>query len=203
MPVRLVVVRHGQTAWSRTGRHTGTTDLPLEEEGRVQAQALGSRLAGHRFAEVLVSPLRRARQTCALAGFGEAATVVDDLAEWDYGEYEGLTTDEIRSRRPGWTIWRDGVPGGETLADVAARADRVVARVRALGERPDGPGGTVDVLAFAHAHILRVLTARWLGESSTFGARLVLGPAAPSVLGAERETPALLRWNDTGTGPVL
>jgi len=198
MPVRLVVVRHGQTAWSRTGRHTGRSDVPLEEDGRAQAEALRVRLAGHAYAQVMTSPLRRAAETCALAGFGDA-TVVEDLREWDYGDYEGRTTEEIRSERPGWTIWRDGVPGGETLAEVAARADRVLARARALGEGSDEP---VDVLAFAHAHILRVVAARWLGMDPDFGARLVLGPAAPSVLGAERETPVLVRWNDGGWDPV-
>ncbi|HUO47742.1 MAG TPA: histidine phosphatase family protein [Acidimicrobiales bacterium] len=193
MPARLVVVRHGATAWSTAGRHTGTTDLPLEPEGRAQAEALALRLAGHAYAEVLTSPLRRAADTCALAGFGTRAVVEEGLREWDYGDYEGRTTDEVRAGRPGWTIWRDGVPGGETLQEVAARADEVIARVRASGG---------DTLAFAHAHILRVLAARWLGLEASAGAHLVLGPAAPCVLGWERETPALVRWNDTGSGPV-
>jgi broad specificity phosphatase PhoE len=195
MSRRLVIVRHGQTEWSRTGRHTGRSDPPLEQEGRRQADALGRRLAGHPYAEVLVSPLRRAAETCALAGLGARAVVCDDLREWDYGAYEGLRTDEIRGRRPGWSIWSDGVPEGETLAQVAARADRVIARVRDEA----APG---DVLAFAHAHVLRVLGARWLGLDPAQGAHLVLDAASVSVLGCERETPAVLRWNDTGGDPV-
>jgi broad specificity phosphatase PhoE len=189
---RLVAVRHGATAWSTTLRHTGRSDLPLEPEGREQARAVGRRLARHRFALVLVSPLTRARETSALAGFADAE-VCDDLREWDYGAYEGRTTAEIRAERPGWSLWRDGAPDGETLAQVAARADRVVALVR---------GAPGDVLVFAHAHILRVVAARWLALPAGDGSRWVLGPASVSVLGWERETPVIERWNDTGGEPL-
>lgn len=191
---RLVVVRHGSTAWSSAGRHTGRTDVPLDEHGESQARALAGRLGtNHRFARVLTSPLGRARQTCALAGFGDRAEVCEDLAEWDYGDYEGLVTDEIRRNRPGWTLWDDGVPGGETLEEVAARADRVVDATR----RGDG-----DVLAFAHGHLLRVLSARWLGLEPTAGRSLLLAPAGLGVLTWEREVPALGRWDDDGSDPL-
>lgn len=188
---RLVAVRHGATAWSATLRHTGRSDLPLDPEGREQARAVGRRLAHHRFALVLVSPLTRARETSELAGFG-TAEVCDDLREWDYGAYEGRTTADIRVERPGWSLWRDGAPDGESLAQVAARADRVVTLARAA------PG---DVLVFAHAHILRVVAARWLSLPAGDGSRWVLGPASVSVLGWERETPVIERWNDTGGEP--
>jgi len=189
---RLVAVRHGATAWSVTLRHTGLSDLPLEPEGREQARAVGARLAHHRFARVLVSPLERARETSRLAGFPDAE-VCDDLREWNYGAYEGLTTADIRAERPGWSLWRDGAPDGETLAEVAIRADRVVARVRAVAG---------DVLVFAHAHILRVVAARWLELPADDGSRWVLDPASVSVLGWERETPVIERWNDTGGEPL-
>jgi len=188
-----VVVRHGATEWSLAGRHTGRTDLPLLPDGWRQAEQLGGRLAGHRFALVLTSPLQRAAETCALAGFGDVARPCPDLCEWDYGAYEGRTTDEIRAQRPGWSIWSGGVPGGETLAEVARRADRVVALARAT------PG---DVLAFAHAHLLRVVAARWIGLEPTAGALLVLRPATISVLGWERETPVVVRWNDAAGDPL-
>ena len=194
MPVPLVVVRHGRTEWSRAGRHTGRTDLPLDDEGRRQAGLLGRRLAGREYSAVLVSPLRRAGETCALAGFGDRAEVCDDLREWDYGDDEGRTTEEIRSGRPGWTLWRDGVVGGETLAEVAARVERVVQAVRARR----GPG---DVLAFGHGHCLRVLGACWVGLDPTDGAHLVLDPGSVSVLGYERETPAVVHWNDVPGAP--
>jgi broad specificity phosphatase PhoE len=189
---RLVAVRHGETAWSATLRHTGRSDLPLEPEGRAQAEALGRRLAAHPFALVLVSPLERARETGALAGFPDAV-VCEDLREWDYGAYEGRTTADIRAERPGWSLWRDGAPDGETLDQVAARADRVVALARAEAG---------DVLVFAHAHILRVVAARWLALPAGDGSRWVLGPASVSVLGWERETPVIERWNDTGGEPL-
>jgi probable phosphoglycerate mutase len=153
---------------------------------------VGRRLAHHRFARVLVSPLERARETCALAGFA-GAEVCDDLREWDYGDYEGRTTAEIRSQRPRWSLWSDGAPDGESLEEVAIRADRVVAAVRAV------PG---DVLVFAHAHILRVVAARWLALPADDGSRWVLGPASVSILGWERETPVIERWNDTGGEPL-
>ncbi len=190
---RFVVVRHGATEWSRTGRHTGRTDLPLLDEGRREAQELGRRLAGHGFALVLTSPLRRARETCEIAGFGPAAQECGDLREWDYGDFEGRTTDEIRAGRPGWSLWRDGVPDGETARDVGGRADRVIAAVRAQHG---------DVLAFAHAHVLRVVAARWVGLPATAGALLTLSPASISVLGWEREVAVITRWNDAAGDAV-
>jgi broad specificity phosphatase PhoE len=193
VPPRLVVVRHGATAWSRSGRHTGRTDVPLLDEGRIEAEEIGRRLAGHEFALVLTSPLARARQTCALAGFGGQARECDDLREWDYGQYEGKTTEEIRAERPQWSLWRDGAPGGETAQHVAGRADRVIEMVRA------GPG---DVLAFAHAHLLRVVGARWVGLPARGGAYFTLDPATISVLGWERDTAVVNRWND-GEGDLL
>jgi len=182
----LWLVRHGQTEWSASGRHTGRTDLPLDDTGRDQARALSSALSGLSVAQVLTSPLVRARETCVLAGFGDRARVDDDLQEWDYGDYDGLTTDEIRATRPGWSLWRDGCPGGESATDVGARADRVVARVRAT----DG-----DTLAFAHGHLLRVLAARWLGLGPEAGALLALTTATVSLLGWEREQAVVRRWN--------
>jgi broad specificity phosphatase PhoE len=190
---RLVVVRHGATAWSAAGRHTGRTDVPLTAQGEEQARHLAARLEGHRFARVLCSPLGRARRTCELAGFGAGAEVSADLAEWDYGQYEGLTTDQIRRGRPGWDLFTHGVPGGERLEEVAARADRVVEAVR---------GGRGDVLAFAHGHVLRVLAACWLGLAPQWGRALLLAPAGMGVLTWEREDPALGRWDDDG-GPAL
>jgi probable phosphoglycerate mutase len=188
---RLTVVRHGETLWSRQGRHTGRTDLPLEPEGVRQAEALHPLLSGTPFALVLVSPLQRARRTCALAGFAASGEVCEDLQEWDYGRDEGRTTAAIRAERPGWSVWGAGPDGGETLAAVSARADRVLERVRVV------PG---DVLVFAHAHILRILTARWLALPPEVGAHFVLEPAAIGVLGWERETPVLLSWNRTASG---
>jgi probable phosphoglycerate mutase len=173
-------------------RHTGRTDIGLEPEGRDQAWEVGLRLAGHPFARVLTSPLARARVTAELAGFAHAE-VCDDLREWDYGAYEGRTTADIRSEAPGWSLWRDGVPAGESVEDVARRADRVVALVRHTAG---------DVLVFAHAHILRVIAARWIARPAGEGARLVLDPATISVLGWERETPVVERWNVT-TGDLL
>ena len=182
----IVVVRHGETEWSATGRHTGNTDVPLTEAGRARARALASELAGWSFALVLCSPLRRARETCELAGFGELAVTCGDLREWDYGDYEGLTTPEIRKRNPDWNLWRDGCPGGETPAQVGLRAGRAVERLR-------GAGGSA--LAFAHGHILRVVTARWIGLEVAGGARLALGAGGTGVLGYERETEVIARWN--------
>jgi broad specificity phosphatase PhoE len=183
---RIVVVRHGETAWSREGRHTGRSDLALTPEGREQALTLVAPLARLNFVAVFVSPLQRARETCDLAGFGERAVVDPDLVEWDYGEYEGLTSAEIQERRPGWTLFRDGVVGGETIDEVAARAQRVIARVRAV----DG-----DVLLFAHGHLLRILTALWLEFPAAAAQHLQLATASPSTLGFERDWTALLSWN--------
>jgi probable phosphoglycerate mutase len=182
----LVLVRHGQTEWSAAGRHTGRTDVPLTDEGEVQARALAPRLAQRSFARVLVSPRRRARDTARLAGVADQSEVDDDLAEWDYGDYEGRTSDEIHETDPGWTIWRAGAPGGETPAQVAARADRVIARALAA----DG-----DVLLVAHGHLLRVLTARWLGLEAAGGRYFRLEPATLNELGYEREQRVIARWN--------
>jgi broad specificity phosphatase PhoE len=190
---RIVAVRHGATEWSRLKRHTGRTDVPLGPEGRDQAMEVGLRLAGHRFRLVLTSPLRRARATCELAGFGEAAEVCDDLMEWDYGAMDGRTTEEIRRACPGWNLWVDGVDGGETVEQVGERADRVVALARSE------PG---DVLVFAHAHFLRVLAARWVGLEARYGSVVWLAPATLSVLDWERETPVIARWNETAGDPI-
>jgi broad specificity phosphatase PhoE len=182
----LVVVRHGQTAWSAAGRHTGRTDVALTEEGRDAAARLAGPLATRSFAVVLTSPLRRARDTCALAGYGAIARVDDDLVEWDYGEYEGRTTAEIRRERPGWLLFSDGVPGGETASAVAARTDRVITRLRAVSG---------DALVFAHAHVLRVLAARWVDLPPEDGARFGLEPTRLSMLGYEREVAVIREWN--------
>jgi len=185
---RMVLVRHGETEWAANGRHTGRSDIPLNDNGRRQAGLVRERLRGREFREVLVSPLGRAMETCRLSGFADVAKVDDDLAEWDYGGYEGLRTPEIREDRPGWSIWTDGVPDGEQVADLAARVDRVIDRVLA--------GGPGDVLVFAHGHSLRVLAARWLGLGGEWGRALLLTPAAVSTLGWERDNPVLVRWND-------
>lgn len=182
----ILIVRHGETEWSLSGQHTSRTDLPLVGEGRRRAQEIGSELAGREFALVLCSPLLRARETCELAGLGDQAELTDDLREWDYGEYEGLTTPQIRETDPDWSLWRDGCPGGEQPAQVGARADRAIERLRV----DDG-----DALAFAHGHIFRVLTARWLQMEPAAGARFALRPGAICSLGYERETEVLLLWN--------
>ncbi|KNB49414.1 histidine phosphatase family protein [Streptomyces caatingaensis] len=194
MAPRILLARHGQTEWSLSGKHTGRTDIPLLDEGRRGAKLLGERL--HRApwnalpgVEVRTSPLVRAKETCELAGFGERATDWDALVEFDYGDYEGMTPAEIKARRPGWLIWRDGVPGGETLAEVGARADEVVAWACSADR---------DVLVFAHGHILRVIAARWLGYDVAFAARIRLDPTSLSTLGWAYGEPAIERWNDTG-----
>jgi probable phosphoglycerate mutase len=181
----LWLVRHGETEWSRDGRHTGRTDLPLTGLGREQARAVAGPLAGHAFALVLTSPLQRARETARLAGLDDAQER-DDLMEVDYGEYEGLTTAQIREGAPGWTLWRDGCPGGETVDAAGTRADRVIAEAL-------GAGG--DVVLVAHGHLLRILAARWLEQPAAFGERLKLDTARLSVLGWEREARAVARWN--------
>jgi probable phosphoglycerate mutase len=183
----LWLVRHGETEWSLSGAHTGRTDIPLTAAGREKAAAVGRYLADHKFAGVLVSPLQRARETCRLAGY-ENARIEPDLSEWDYGDYEGRTTSQIQAERPGWTLWGDGVPNGETAAQVAARADRVISRALAI----QGEG---DVALFAHGHILRVLAARWLELPPEDGRLFALGTAAVSTLGYERETRVITRWN--------
>ena len=178
--------RHGETAWSLSGQHTGRTDLPLTAAGRRRAQAIGRRLAGRPFALVLSSPLARALETCRLAGYGDVAELTDDLLEWDYGDYEGRRTVDIQKERPGWSLWRDGVPGGETVAEVGARARRVIETASAA----DG-----DVALFAHGHVLRVLSACWLGLPPDGGRLFALGTAAVSVLGYEHDTRVIVKWN--------
>ena len=185
----VVLVRHGETEWSRIGRHTGRQDIPLDAEGEAQARALVPPLRAWSFAAVLVSPLQRARRTCELAGLGAAAQVDDDMQEWDYGDVEGRTAAEVQAEQPGWTIWKDGVTGGETVDQVGARADRVLARINNI------PG---DVCLVAHGHFLRVLTARWVGLPPVNGEHLAFDPAALSVLGDDRGiAPIVWRWNDT------
>jgi probable phosphoglycerate mutase len=188
-PRRLVLVRHGETEWSRAGKHTGRTDVPLTDEGRAQAVRTRALLEGWVFDAVLVSPLGRARETLELLERTEPVTVIDDLREWDYGDDEGRTTAEIREARPGWTVWHEGPAGGESLLDVAGR----VARVLLLAGRQEG-----DVLVVAHGHVLRVLAARWLELHPDAGRLLDLDPATVSVLGHEREQPVLSSWNVSG-----
>jgi probable phosphoglycerate mutase len=186
----LYAARHGETAWSATGQHTGLTDLPLTERGEHNAKRLRERLAGLRFAKVLTSPLQRAFRTCELAGFGAVAEVDPDLVEWNYGDYEGLRTAEIHAVRPGWQLFRDGCPNGESPQDVGARADRVVSRVRAFKG---------DVLIFSSGHFLRVLAARWLGLEPFAGKFFMLDTASLSALSYEHDlsSPAIRFWNDT------
>jgi len=185
------IARHGETAWSLAGKHTGRTDLPLTPQGEADARALGERLRGRTFALVLQSPLQRAVRTCALAGFGASAVSDADLAEWDYGAYEGRSTAEILAERPGWRLFRDGCPGGESPSQAAARADRVIARARAASG---------DVLLVSSAHITRMIAARWLGLAPSGGELFVLSTASLSTLGYEhdaRDEPVIRLWNDT------
>jgi broad specificity phosphatase PhoE len=188
-PPQVYLARHGETAWTLSGQHTGLTDLPLTGRGERDARRLGERLKGLTFSEVLTSPLDRARRTCELAGFAADAHVDPELVEWDYGRYEGLKTADIRKGRPDWELFRDGCPGGESPAAVGARADRVVARLRAA------PG---DVLLFSSGHFLRVLAARWMGLDAAVGRCLFLGTAALSILGYEHNAsqPVIRLWND-------
>jgi probable phosphoglycerate mutase len=183
------LVRHGETEWSISGRHTGRTDIPLTPRGEQNAVATGKRLAGRTFAKVLVSPRVRARRTCELAGFGALAEIDDDLQEWDYGAYEGLRTVEIHHDRPDWDLFRDGCPGGESVEAIGARADRVVDRIREVAG---------DVLVFAHAHILRVLGTRWIQLDAANARHFVLSTATLSILGYEHslDRPAIRLWND-------
>jgi broad specificity phosphatase PhoE len=185
------LARHGETAWSLTGQYTGLTDLPLTERGERNARQLGERLRGLRFAKVYTSPLQRARRTCELAGFGAVAEVEPALVEWDYGQYEGRRTAEILAERPGWLLFRDGCPGGESPAQASARADRVVSRVRAVQG---------DVLLFSSGHFMRVLVTRWIGLEVTDNARrFMLSTASLSAVGYENELarPVIRLWNDT------
>jgi broad specificity phosphatase PhoE len=185
---QIYLVRHGDTEWSRSGQHTGRTDIPLTESGRAQAVELGKRLRDHRFSFVLTSPMSRAAETARIAGFGEA-TRDDDLREWDYGQLEGRTTDQIRAAMPGWTIWDGPWPGGESADQVAARVDRVIARCL-------DPAVRGDSLLFAHGHVLRVLAARWLGEPPSAGGHYALGTATIGILGWERENRVIETWNE-------
>jgi broad specificity phosphatase PhoE len=186
----IYLARHGETAWSLTGQHTGLTDLPMTERGEENARALCERLAGMNFGKVFTSPLRRARRTCELAGFGDVAEVDRNLLEWDYGQYEGLTSAQIHAQRPDWKLFRDGCPGGESPGQVAARADSVVSRVRALG---------TNVLLFSSGHFLRVFAARWLALGAVAGEYFLLNTASVSVVGYENSLtgPVIELWNDT------
>jgi broad specificity phosphatase PhoE len=186
-PPEVVLVRHGATEWSRAGKHTGHTDVPLTDDGRAEAAVLGAALRASRFSLVLTSPLSRAAETSRLAGYGDVADECAGLMEWDYGDYEGRTTPEIREERPGWTLWRDGVPGGETVAEVGVRVDRVIAGLRVAGG---------DALVFAHGHLLRVLAARWLGLEPSEGRLFAVDTATLGVLGYERETAVVRAWNN-------
>ena len=186
MARKVYVVRHGETEWSLSGQHTGVTDIPLTENGRAAARFLQPVLGKESFALVLTSPLHRARETCELAGFGNRAHIEPDLMEWNYGEYEGLTPQQIHARRQGWMIFRDGCPGGESSEQVGARVDRIIAKANATGG---------NVALFAHGHIFRVLAARWIGLSARAGQHFLLDTATLNVLGYYRDTPALKIWN--------
>lgn len=183
---RVFLIRHGQTAWSVSLRHTGRTDIPLTENGRRQADALATKLGKESFGLVLTSPMRRARETCERAGFAELADVEPNLCEWHYGDYEGLTPDEIRVSAPDWLVFRDGCPGGESAEQVGARVDSVIERVRSTDR---------DVALFAHGHLFRVFAARWLGLPVEAGSHFLLDTATLSVLGSYRGLPAVLHWN--------
>lgn len=187
---QIYLARHGETEWSASGRHTGRTDLPLTEQGERNARQIGERLQGLHFTRVLTSPLRRARRTAELAGFGAVLEVDPELVEWNYGDYEGRRTAEIHQERPGWSLFRDGCPNGETVAAIGARADRVIARLRALSG---------NVLLFAHGHILRVLAVRWLGLPVEDGRLFLLSTATLSILGYDhdRDEPVVRLWNDS------
>jgi len=184
--MEIVLARHGETEWSRDLKHTGRSDLPLTDKGRAEAEKLRPAFAGRSFARVLSSPLSRALETCRLSGLEEAVELSDDLLEWDYGEYEGITTAEIRQQRPDFYLWRDGCPGGEGAADVGARVDRVIEELRSFQG---------NAVLFSHGHLLRVLSARWLGLGPESGALFALDTGTLSALGYERETPVIRRWN--------
>jgi probable phosphoglycerate mutase len=186
MAGELWLIRHGETTWSLSGAHTGRTDLPLTPEGELKAAKVGKLLAGHGFAMVLTSPMQRARRTCALAGLGSRALIEPNLAEWDYGDYEGKTTADIQKMRKGWSLFRDGVPRGEKIEQVAVRAQDVIIRAETA------PG---DVALFAHGHILRILTACWLGLPPDAARYFALGTASVSTLGYEHDTRVITRWN--------
>ena len=183
---KVYLLRHGETEWSLNGQHTGVTDIPLTENGRMAARLLKPILAKVTFTLVLTSPLQRARETGELAGLGQFAHVEPDLIEWNYGEYEGLTTEQIRSTRPGWSVFRDGCPGGESPEQVGARADRVITKVRTAAG---------NVALFGHGHFTRVLAARWINLSANYGENFLLDTATLNVLGYYRESPAFMIWN--------
>jgi broad specificity phosphatase PhoE len=187
---RVYLARHGETEWTLSGQHTGRTDIPLTARGEADARRLGERLHGREFAVVLTSPLQRARRTCELAGYGDRCRVDEDLREWNYGEFEGLKTAEIRQRRPDWSLFRDGCPGGEAADQVGARADRVLATLRTASG---------DAIVFSHGHMLRVLTARWLGLPAAAGRLFLCDPTSLGVLGHEHDKadePVLRLWNE-------
>jgi probable phosphoglycerate mutase len=186
MPATLFLIRHGETAWSLLGRHTSRTDLTLTEQGERDAGRLASKLQSVGFSHVFTSPRLRARRTCELAGLGASAVVEPDLAEWEYGDYEGLLATEIQARRPGWSIYRDGCPGGESAEAIAARADRLIARLRAL----EG-----NVALFSHGHMGRVVAARWIALPVTGAANFSLSPASLSILGWNQTRPVIAQWN--------
>ena len=183
---KVYLLRHGETEWSLNGRHTGVTDIPLTENGRIAARLLTPSLGKVTFTLVLTSPLQRARETCELAGLGQFANVEPDLIEWNYGEYEGLTTEQIRSTRPGWSVFRDGCPGGESPEQVGARADRVITKVRTAAG---------NVALFGHGHFTRVLATRWINLSANYGENFLLDTATLNILSYYRESPAFQIWN--------
>ncbi len=187
--VELWIVRHGETEWSASGKHTSRTDIPLTDQGRARAKKLGEYLKATRFDAVFVSPMQRARETCDIAGFGKQAIVDDQLKEWDYGVYEGKTTSEIREEVPGWSVWKNPIISGETAEHVGQRADAVIQQ--ALAAAPNGG----KVALFAHAHILRILAARWIGLEARGGSLFALGTGSVGVLGWERETRVIEHWN--------
>ena len=185
---KIYLIRHGETEWTLSGKHTGRTDIPLTQNGQDQSLKIGTYLKGMGFQKVLTSPLIRAKETCRLAGLFTHALVDEDLREWNYGDYEGITSAEIRKKDPHWTIFTAGAPGGESVADMGARANRILGTIRSI------PG---DVAVFSHGHFLRALAARWLDMPVAFGQQLVLSPASLSILGFEKEKPAIITWNQT------
>jgi probable phosphoglycerate mutase len=185
---KIYLIRHGETEWTLSGKHTGRSDIPLTKNGEEQSANIGRYLKGMGFQKVLTSPLIRAKETCRLAGLFTHALVDEDLREWNYGDYEGITSAEIRAKDPHWTIFTAGAPGGESVADIGARANRVLGTIRSI------PG---DVAVFSHGHFLRALAARWLEMPPAFGQQLVLSPASLSILGFEKEKPAIITWNQT------
>lgn len=194
--VELWLVRHGETEWSADGRHTSTTDIPLTDHGRERARELKEYLAGKKFAAVFVSPMQRARQTCEIAGYADVAITDQNLMEWNYGESEGKTTAEMREKYGrDWSVWTNEIVGGESVEQVGARADKVIARALAAVAIGPGAGKSAQVALFAHAHILRILAVRWIGLPAVNGAKFALGTGSLSVLGFERETRVISRWN--------